>query len=121
MLIKYLALPIKRLTYQHTMTVTIKEQSQLLVPSKLQRRAGFKLGDRLEFKVSQGIITISAKPAPAENEYTPEQRRQIDASLAKADEDVKAGRVHGPFSLTEAKSFLRAELKARGKKTKQLP
>lgn len=32
------------------------------------------------------------------DEYTPAQRKLIDARLAKGREDIKRGRVHGPFS-----------------------
>jgi hypothetical protein len=32
---------------------------------------------------------------------TPEQHRNIDARLAKADEDIKHGRVYGPFNTAE--------------------
>ena len=45
------------------MTVTIKEKSQILVPPSLQRQAGFKLGDQLQFRASRGIITIVPKSA----------------------------------------------------------
>jgi hypothetical protein len=34
----------------------------------------------------------------ADDEYTPAQRRIIDASLARADADIKAGRVSRAFS-----------------------
>jgi len=43
------------------MTVTLKDKSQILVPPSLQRRAGFKLGDQLEFKASRGMIMIVPK------------------------------------------------------------
>ena len=58
---------------------------------------------------------MTAKPPVEDDEYTPEQRKFIDARLAEADEDVKAGRVYGPFSVEEATKFLRKELKARAK------
>lgn len=45
------------------MTVTIKENSQIVVPPNLQRQAGFKLGDQIEFRASRGIITIVPKSA----------------------------------------------------------
>jgi predicted transcriptional regulator len=32
------------------------------------------------------------------DEYTPEQRRRVDAALAEGLADIEAGRVHGPFS-----------------------
>ena len=98
------------------MTVTVKDKSQLIIPPSLQRQAGFRSGDRLEFKAIRGVITIAAKPETADDEYTPEQRRQIDARLAEGRADVKAGRVVGPFTAAEAGKFLRLELKARAKK-----
>ncbi|MBI3682118.1 MAG: hypothetical protein HY235_17190 [Acidobacteria bacterium] len=101
------------------MTITLKEKTQLVVPPSVQRRARLKAGAQLEFKATPGIITIVSKPPVAIDEYTPEQRRIIDARLALADEDVKKGRVYGPFTAKEATRFLRAELKARAKKPKR--
>ena len=80
------------------MTVTIKQRADLVVPSSVQRQAGIKPGDQVEFKVAGGVITIIPKLPKADDEYTPEQRRVIDARLAKADEDTKHGRVFGPFN-----------------------
>ena len=100
------------------MTITVKSKSGLMVPPSVRRRAGIKAGDRLEFKVSRGVITIVAKPDGAKDEYTAEQRRAIDREIAKGLEDIRQGRVHGPFTASEATRFLKAELKARGKKTK---
>lgn len=46
------------------MTVIVKHRTELVVPPSVQRRAGIQPGDRLEFKVSSGTITITpAKPA----------------------------------------------------------
>jgi bifunctional DNA-binding transcriptional regulator/antitoxin component of YhaV-PrlF toxin-antitoxin module len=45
------------------MTVTLKDKFQILVPPSLQRQAGFKLGDQIEFRASRGIITIVPKSA----------------------------------------------------------
>ena len=80
------------------MTVTVKSKTPLIVPPAVRRQAGFKSGDEIEFKVSGGVITIVPKPPTAEDEYTPEQRRIIDARLAEGLADIKAGRVRGPFS-----------------------
>ena len=79
------------------MTVTVKSKTPLVVPSSVRRQAGLKSGQKIEFKVSGGVITIYPKlPAPGE-EYTPEQRRIVDAQLAEGLADVEAGRVNGPF------------------------
>ena len=40
------------------MTATVKSKTPLTVPDEVQRRAGFKPGDRVEFRVSLGVVTI---------------------------------------------------------------
>ena len=64
----------------------------------MQRKAGLKAGDRLEFKVSGSVITITPTLPSANDEYSPEQRKVIDARLDIADQDINAGRVHGRFA-----------------------
>jgi bifunctional DNA-binding transcriptional regulator/antitoxin component of YhaV-PrlF toxin-antitoxin module len=46
-------------TFNFPMTVTVKNKTGLVVPHSVQRRAGIQLGDRLEFTVSSGAITIT--------------------------------------------------------------
>jgi bifunctional DNA-binding transcriptional regulator/antitoxin component of YhaV-PrlF toxin-antitoxin module len=81
------------------MTIAVKNNNRtpLVVPAAARRRARFKSGQELEFRVSGGIITILPKLPSADDEYTPEQRRIVDADLAEGLADVKAGRVQGPF------------------------
>jgi bifunctional DNA-binding transcriptional regulator/antitoxin component of YhaV-PrlF toxin-antitoxin module len=79
------------------MTVTVKSKMPLVVPPAVRRRAGLKSGQELEFKVSGGVITILPKPPAADDEYTLDQRRVIDARLAEGLADIKAGRTFGPF------------------------
>jgi bifunctional DNA-binding transcriptional regulator/antitoxin component of YhaV-PrlF toxin-antitoxin module len=83
------------------MTITVKHEADLVVPARVWRQAGIKAGDRVELKVAGGVITITAKLPDADDEYTPAQRRIIDARLAKADKDIKHGRVYGPFNSAE--------------------
>ena len=91
------------------MTVTVKNKTPLVVPSAVQRRAGLGQRDELEFRVSGGVITITAKP-PVADEYTAEERRAIDARLSEA----RKGPYYGPFSTAdEAVKFLRGEIRAR--------
>jgi len=97
------------------MTVVVTSKKELVVPKSVRRKAGLKDGDAVEFKVSGRIISIFPKApvAPSKDDgYTPAQRRVIDAGLAKAQEDVKAGRVHGPFTAKEAAVFCRAAREA---------
>jgi hypothetical protein len=43
-------------------------------------------------------MTVDVKNLSADDEYTLERREVIDAQLAEGLADIKAGRVHGPFS-----------------------
>ena len=81
------------------MTVTVKNKTKtpLVVPPSIRRKAGHQNGEDLDFGVSGGVITILRNLPPADDEYTPAQRRVIDAGLAKADADIKAGRVSKAF------------------------
>lgn len=67
----------------------MKNKTGLVVPPSVRRRAGIKPGD----------------------EYTPEQRRTIDAGIAEGMEDFRKGRSHGPFNLDEAVNFLKSQMK----------
>jgi bifunctional DNA-binding transcriptional regulator/antitoxin component of YhaV-PrlF toxin-antitoxin module len=60
----------------------------------VRRRAGFKPGDEVEFKAAGGVVTILPKLPSADDEYTPAQRRIIDARLYEAEK----GPFYGPFS-----------------------
>jgi antitoxin component of MazEF toxin-antitoxin module len=79
------------------MTATVKSRIGLTVPPSVQHQAGFKTGDVVEFKVSGGAITIVPKLPRADDEYTSEQRRSIDAQLDAAER----GPFHGPFNTAE--------------------
>ena len=96
------------------MTITVQRNRALIVPPSVRRKAGLKAGDRVEFQVSGGVITIVPELPSADDEYTPEQRRIIDARLAKADEDIQHGRVYGPFDTVEEMiASLEAHIKER--------
>jgi bifunctional DNA-binding transcriptional regulator/antitoxin component of YhaV-PrlF toxin-antitoxin module len=100
-------------------TITVKTESDLVVPRSVRRQAGIKTGDRVEFKVSGVVINIIPKLPSADDDYTPSQRRVIDARLAKAEADVKKGRVYGPFETHKAMiDFLHNEVKKRKTKRK---
>ena len=95
------------------MTVIVKDKTPLVVPSSVRRRAGLKSGQEIEFKVSGGVITLHPMTPAADDEYTSEQRRTVDAQLSEGLADIEAGRVHGPFSTH--KEFI-ASLHAEAKK-----
>ncbi len=79
------------------MITVVKKKSPIVVPDSLRRQAGIKVGDRVEFKVSGGIINIIPKLPSADDEYTPAQRKPIDAQLKEASK----GPYYGPFRTAE--------------------
>ncbi len=104
------------------MTVAVKNKSPVVVPRDALRRAGFKHGQDLEVKVSGGVITILPKLPTADDEYSPAERRVINARLRPALEEVKRGHTTGPFAADEMIASLKRELKTsaprRAKKAK---
>ena len=79
------------------MTLTLKNRSTLSVPAEVQRRAGIKPGDRLEFKVSSGIITITLKDPVA---YKPTKSelaaiRKGEAAIARGQSVSLTDFLHG--------------------------
>ena len=95
-----------------------KEQNSVAGTTGNRRRAGLTRGNEVEFRAGGGVITITAKPPAAGDEYTPEQRRIIGAQLAEAEK----GPFHGPFgSADEMIAHIKGELRKRtaAKKTKR--
>src|SRR5262249_21311064 len=85
-------------------TTRIQHKGQVTIPTRVREQAGLGKGDLVEFSYQHGKIIITPKVIidrskfpSADDEYTPAQRRIIDARLAKSDEDIKRGRVYGPF------------------------
>jgi bifunctional DNA-binding transcriptional regulator/antitoxin component of YhaV-PrlF toxin-antitoxin module len=104
------------------MTVIVKNKIPLVVPPTIRRKAGLKSGQEVEFRIVRGIISIHPKISAADDEYTPRERRIINASIAKGLADFKAGKTYGPFSThKEFIASLHREIKRiRTKRTKLL-
>ena len=64
--------------------VTAKTKYQVTLPTSIRRKADVSVGDILEAKVEGKKITLTPKSL-------------IDRELSLALEDVKAGRLSGPF------------------------
>jgi len=64
--------------------VKVKSRYQVTLPDALRRRVGVAVGDVLEAKVEKGKITL----AP---------HSEVDLEIAEGLEDIKNGRVYGPF------------------------
>ena len=89
-------------------TAKIQDKGQVTIPTAVRRQAGLSKGDLVDFAVKGSKIVITPKIVidrskfpTADDEYTPAQRRVIDANLAKAQADVKAGRVSRAFDTAE--------------------
>ena len=88
--------------------VKVQHKGQVTIPARLRTQAGISEGDLVEASLNNGKIIFTPKVVidrskfpTADDEYTREQRRIIDARLAKADRDIKQGRVYGPFNTAE--------------------
>jgi AbrB family looped-hinge helix DNA binding protein len=89
-------------------TAKIQDKGQVTIPTSVRRQARLSKGDLVNFTFTRGQIVITPKVVidrtqfpSADQDYTPAQRRAIDARLAKSDEDIKHGRTYGPFDTAE--------------------
>ena len=75
------------------MTVIVKSKSLLTVPNQVRRRAGFKPGDHVEFKVSPGMVTILTKritPCSPDGTLTEEEAKKVRHALKQVREGKTA-------------------------------
>ena len=109
--------------------VKIQRKGQMTLPTGVRSAVGLADGDLVDVKVSGRRIVITptlvierSKFPTADDEYTPAQRRVVDAQLAEGLADIKAGRTAGPFNTAdEMIAHMKSELKKRAanKKTKR--
>jgi AbrB family looped-hinge helix DNA binding protein len=112
-----------------TTLVKIHRKGQMTLPSRMRSAIGIADGDLVEATVLRGKIVLTPKLVidrskfpNADDEYTPAQRRTIDARLDESEEDLKKGRTAGPFNTaSEMIAHMKGELKKRAsvKKTKR--
>jgi AbrB family looped-hinge helix DNA binding protein len=110
-------------------TAKIQHKGQVTIPTSVRRQAGLSKGDLVNFAFLRGKIVITprlvidrAQFPNADDEYTPAQRRIIDARLDESEEDLKNGRGYGPFSAAEEMiAHMKGQLKQRAaaKKTRR--
>jgi AbrB family looped-hinge helix DNA binding protein len=108
-----------------TTLVRIHRKGQMTLPGRLRSAIGIAEGDLVEATLQRGRIVLTPKLVVdrsrfpnADDEYTPAQRRAIDARLDESEEDLKKGRTAGPFkSAAEMIAHMKNELKKRAKKT----
>jgi AbrB family looped-hinge helix DNA binding protein len=68
--------------------VTVKRKFQVVIPQRVRERIGVAVGDILEAKVERGRITLTPRPV-------------VNSATAEGLEDVRKGRVHGPFNTVD--------------------
>ena len=113
-----------------TTLIKVQNKGQVTIPRQLRQQAGIAEGDIVEATYQRGHIVLTPKVVidratvpNADDEYTPAQRRMINARLAKADKEIKGGRTFGPFdNADDMIASVERELKKRAaarKKAKQ--
>lgn len=103
-----------------TTLVKIHRKGQMTLPSSFRTAMGVGEGSLVELSLKKGktvitpkvVIDRSAFPS-ADDEYTPAQRRIIDARLDRSEEALKKGRGYGLFNTAEE---MIADMKARMRK-----
>src|SRR5260370_13484746 len=95
-------------------------KGQVTIPTRIRSRLGIGDGDILDMSVRSNCVVLTRKSPQFpddEVEYSSKQRRIIDAELGKGLEDVKMGRVYGPFkTAAELVASIKSELRKRARK-----
>ena len=85
--------------------VKVQHKGQMTIPRAVRSAVGVADGDWVDVKavgkkivITPKLVIDRSKFPTADDEYTPAQRRIIDARLAEARADMKAGGVYGPFA-----------------------
>jgi AbrB family looped-hinge helix DNA binding protein len=77
-------------------TVKLGASRQIVIPKKLYDELRLEAGDYLEVELYEGKkLLVTPKELV-------DKHPEIDQRLAEAEEDVQAGRTHGPFTSADA-------------------
>ena len=92
-----------------TSIVKIHRKGQMTLQTRLRTLSGIAEGHFVEAVFLRGKIVITPKVMidrsgfpNADDEYTPEQRCDIDRGIAQSEKEYKQGRSFGPFETHEA-------------------
>ena len=80
--------------------VKVQRKGQVTIPTRLRVQLGLVDGDLVEARAERGKIVLTPKMI-VDREYTPAQRRVIDARLAESLEQAERGHTYGPFGTHE--------------------
>jgi AbrB family looped-hinge helix DNA binding protein len=88
--------------------VAVKNKYQVVIPQDVRERIGLNVGDLLEARLERGKITFTPKSL-------------VDRGIAEGLEDIKKGRVHGPYrSVPEAMKAFQERTVKLSKRLKRL-
>ena len=89
----------------------IGQRRQVVIPKEICDALGLQTGDFVEVKRVKATVVIKPKKlVDADEVLTPAQQAELDARLVEGLEDIKQGRVLGPFDTAkEAMRALRAK------------
>jgi AbrB family looped-hinge helix DNA binding protein len=74
------------------------QRRQVVIPKEICEDLGLDVGDFVEVQQVSGTVVIKPKKlVDADEVLTARQKADIDARLAEAEADIRAGRVYGPF------------------------
>jgi AbrB family looped-hinge helix DNA binding protein len=98
--------------------VKLRSRGQITIPREIRSALGLADGDLMEIKtVGRKIVLTPQRPVDyskfpnADDEYTPEQRKIIDASL----DEAQKGPYYGPFKNgKEVEAFLKVWIRTDG-------
>ena len=71
------------------MTVTVKNKTPLVVPNRVRREAGFRVGDKVQFRVTRGAVTTILKPPATpdpDDTLTPAEAKKVRHALKQVRE-----------------------------------
>lgn len=69
--------------------VAVKNKFQVVIPQNVREQIGLNVGDLLEARIERGKITFTPKSV-------------VDRGIAEGLEDIRKGRVHGPYRTVQA-------------------
>jgi AbrB family looped-hinge helix DNA binding protein len=114
-------------SYFMNTSAKIQTKGQVTIPTSVRRQAGLSKGDLVDFAFQRGKIVITPKLVidrsefpNADDEYTPAQRRMIDARLEAAAAEVRKGNVSAAFdNIADFAAALKADAKQLKGKTRR--
>jgi AbrB family looped-hinge helix DNA binding protein len=79
------------------------QRRQVVIPKQIWNELGLEIGDYVEVQRVKGTVVITPKKlVDRDEELTPEHKAVIDAGIAEGLEDMRQGRVYGPFDSVDA-------------------